>query len=145
MTTLASVSADPQQRAQLVQDIAVLIDRQVQAVGGLSGMAIRTGYKVVSSLKSGRMIPAAVNVLLDDFCVALEPFVAEAQASGKPLSSAWRGRERAVSEALLAITDRKAKNASPMLQKPYKKLRGFGEAQVVAAVPEIATLLERYV
>lgn len=145
MTTLASIAADPQQRTKLVHDITALIERQVQAVSGLSGMAIRTGYKVVASLKGGRMIPGAVNVLLDDFCAALEPFVAEAQAKDAPLTSAWSGRERAVSEALLAITDNKAKNASALLQRPYRKLRSFGEAQVTAAVPELARTLERYV
>lgn len=146
MTTLAEIAADPTRRSALIQDIAQLIDAQVAGVKGISGMAIRTGYKVVASLKGGRMIPSAIQFLLNDFCAALDPFVAKASVGSSPdLVAAWRGQEREVSQALLAITDAKAKNASPLLQGPYKKLRGFGEAQVAAAVPDIARVLQRYV
>lgn len=146
MQNLKDVAEDPTQRQALVEDIHQLIGRRVDAVRGLSGMAIRGGYKVVSKMRGGRMIPSAVNTMLDAFCAALDPFVdAFREDGGDSFARFLKGKESQVSNALLSITDARAERANPLLQRPYKKLRGFGEAQVEAAVPEIADIVQRAV
>lgn len=144
METLAEVAQSPEHRTALIREISALVETRVKAVKGLTGIAIRGGYKVVASMRGGRMIPSAVNVLLDEFCAAIDPFIARYRASdAKSFELFLSGKEREVSHALLSITDARAENANVMLRKPYKKLRGFGEAQVTAAVPGIAQIVER--
>jgi len=145
MKTLTEAAQTEECRTELIERIQRLIDRRVQAVRGLSGMAIRGAYKVVSGLRGGRMIASAINTLLNEFCAALDPLVIEFQEQdqAKSFDAFLRGKESRVSKALLSITDARAERANPLLQGPYKKLRGFGEAQVEAAVPEIAQIVER--
>ena len=52
-------------RAAVVADTVQLIDDEVGRKSGMSGMALKAGYKVVQKLKGGRMIPEAVDYLLD--------------------------------------------------------------------------------
>lgn len=142
--TLTEAASLPAQRAALIKEIVALVETRVKAVKGLSGMAIRGGYKVVASMRGGRMIPSAVNVLLNDFCIAIDPFIADYRTSNAESFERYlTGRDRAVSEALLSITDARAEHANALLKRPYKKLRSFGEAQVIAAVPGIAQIVER--
>lgn len=145
MKTLTEIAQDPEGRSELIEQIHRLIDRRVHAVRGLSGMAIRGGYKVVSGLRGGRMIPSAIHALLQEFCAAIDPFVIDFQGQdkAKTFGAYLTGKESRVSNALLSITDARAERANPLLQRPYKKLRGFGEAQVEAAVPGIAQIVER--
>ncbi len=144
MKSLVAIIEDPARRGQLVHDVAHLIDARVSAVKGLSGVAIKGGYKIVSSMKQGRMIPGAVNYLLHDFCQALDPYVAKWQASNVDSFEAFIcGQEREVTNALLSITDEKARHASPIVAKPYQKLRKFGESQVQDAVPGIAKVITK--
>lgn len=144
METLTEAASIPAQRTALIEEIGALVETRVKAVKGLSGMAIRGGYKVVASMRGGRMIPSAINVLLNDFCAAIDPFIADYRTSDAERFARYlTGRERAVSEALLSITDARAENANALLKRPYKKLRGFGETQVIAAVPGIAQIVER--
>lgn len=146
MQSLKDVAQNPAQRQALVDDIHQLIGRRVQAVRGLSGMAIRGGYKVVSKMRGGRMIPSAVNTLLDSFCAALDPFVDDFREAGDASFKRYlKGKESQVSNALLSITDARAEKANPLLQGPYRKLRSFGETQVETAVPEIADIVQRAV
>lgn len=142
MHRLNHVITHAQTRAELIQAITALIDRRVSATTGISGMAIRGAYKVVSRMRGGRMVPGAVDYMLDDFVAAIVPLL---PGEGASLEAHWRGREREVAAALLSITDRRADKATAVLQKPYRKLRGFGEEQLVLATPELATLLSAYV
>ena len=142
MHRLKQAATNAQTRDQLVREITKLIDRRVSATAGISGLAIRGGYKVVSRMRGGRMVPGAVNYMLDDFVAVTVPLLPE---DGASLEAHWAGREREVAAALLSITDRRADQASSVLQKPYRKLRGFGEEQLVLATPELATLLSAYI
>ena len=142
MHRLKQAATNAQTRDQLVREITKLIDRRVSATAGISGLAIRGGYKVVSRMRGGRMVPGAVNYMLDDFVAVTVPLLPE---DGASLEAHWAGREREVAAALLSITDRRADQASGVLQKPYRKLRGFGEEQLVLATPELATLLSAYI
>lgn len=142
MHRLNHVITNAQTRAELVREISALIDRRVSATTGISGLAIRGAYKVVSRLRGGRMVPGAVHYMLDDFVEAIVPLLPD---DGTSLETHWARREREVAAALLSITDRRAEQASGVLQKPYRKLRGFGEEQLVLATPELATMLSAYV
>ncbi len=135
-------------RKTVIADTVKLIDEEVASKGGLSGVALKGGYKVVKKLKNGRMIDKAVDMLLDDFTDALSPLhdSYREQDAKTTFSSYLQSNDRAASDALLSITDEKAKRAeSKVVASTYKKLRGQAEKHVKDALPGVGRLIERHV
>jgi hypothetical protein len=134
-------------RNKLIEDVVSLIDGEVDSKGGLSGMALKGGYKVVKRLKGGRMIHKAVGFLLDDFTGAVEPLHDEYRQSGATGSFAdflVRNDARAT-DALLGITDGRIGQAeNPVIKKTYKKLRPQATGHVKAALPGLGRLIDGY-
>ena len=146
MGILKQIAADPTTRQRLVSDVTGLIDEEVARRSGVTGFAIKAGYKAVSKLRGGRMIPDAVNILLDDFVGVLEPMLQEHQqvdASGSFGTWLAANRTRASGD-LLSITDRRVAEASPVVRSTYQKLRPFGEKQVQEALPAVGRLVDGY-
>jgi hypothetical protein len=147
MKSLVEVVLEPGKRREVVQATEGLIDAEVAKAGGITGMAIKGGYKVVKKLKDGRMIPAVVDGMLDEFIGAIEPLHAEYRASGSTtgFGAFLSGRGTAASNALLSITDGRAQRTdNPVLRKTYEKLRPYGEKYVVAALPGVGAMIDRF-
>ncbi len=138
---------DPARRPRILDDCVRLIDEEVASKGGLSGLAIKGGYKLVGAIKPG-IIREAMDHLLDDFVARLEPFWAEHQAAGAApaaFGDTLRRRGPAVAYALLGITDdraRRAKNAT--LKGAYEKLRPQAKKHVEEAIPRVGRTLSPY-
>lgn len=146
MAHLKDVLLEPGQRPQIVHECETLIDEEVSAKGGLTGLAVKGAFAMVKALKPG-MIRESVNNLLDDFVSRLEPFYEQfGNAPGKQAVSEYFGDRRSeIADALLGITDdraARAKNAT--LKKAYEKLRPQGKKHVEEAVPRIGRLIERH-
>ncbi|MEM1349955.1 MAG: hypothetical protein AAGI01_15450 [Myxococcota bacterium] len=135
-------------RSVVIEDTVRLIDDEVSRKSGLSGMAIKGGYKVVKKLQGGRMIHKAVDMLLDDFTGALAPVHDEFRAQGDvtSFSDFLVQQNMRASDALLKITDDKAARAKTrVLKKTYDQLRGQAERHVVDALPGVGRLIDRHV
>ena len=145
MDSLADVLLSPNTRAELVGDCADLINTEVQSKSGLSGIAIKTAFKVVKRFKPG-MIPSLVDALLEEFVAELEPFYADFRESNEDdIQIYLTTRKAEVANTLLVITDRRAETSKhKTLVKAYRKLRPQAEKQVVAAMPRIGSLLARH-
>lgn len=131
-------------KAAVTADCLQLIDAEVGDKGGLGGMAIKAGYKTIKGIKPG-FVEGVVDMLLPKFADAVDPIVDEAKASGAGIASHLVGQKSRVADALLAVTDAKAENATTKIAKStYKKLRGSAKNHVEAAVPRLATLIEKY-
>lgn len=146
MGALADKLCVAPKRPAVVADCVALIDAEVAAKGGISGLAIKGGYAVVKAMKPG-MIPNAMNNLLDEFLAAMEDSWAEFQAhgQGRSLESYLAPKKREVANRLLAITDRRRDRVdNEALKKAYNKLRGYAQDNVEAAVPAVARLVERH-
>ncbi len=142
-TLLETLGAQPK-RAQVVADCVTLIDQEVADRSGLSGLAIKAGYKVVKSFKPG-FISDSVDGLLDAFCQALQPLVDEARGQGKPISTFFSANPGRVAEALLAVTDARAQRSKlAAIKAAYEKLRGMAKKNVEEAVPRLAALVEKH-
>ncbi|MEO0869918.1 MAG: hypothetical protein AAFY17_16075, partial [Cyanobacteria bacterium J06642_11] len=76
---------DPAVKKAIASDCADLIDKQVAAKGGLSGMAMKAAYKVVKGI-GANYVEGAVGRLLPETCAAIEPMWAEGMASGDPVA-----------------------------------------------------------
>ncbi len=131
-------------RPHLVQDCVTLVRDEVAAKSGLGGAAIKGILAVVTRLQPN-FVSDAIEALLSDFTDQLEPFYASfGDAPAGPFPAHLVSHSEAVADALLEITDRKAANADPRLQKAYQKLRPTGVKHVRAAVPGIGIVLEKY-
>ena len=144
MTTLTETLLQAGKRPAVVEDCERLIADEVAAKSGVSGLAVKGGYKIVTKLKPG-IIPEAVDGLLDDFVAQLEPFYADFQTTDGELVAYFRGRDREIADALLAITDRRAaRTRHATLKKAYEKLRPTGVKHTAAAVPGVARLIAKH-
>lgn len=131
-------------RQKVVDDALLVLDQEVSDKGGIAGMAIRGGYKLVQSIRPG-FLRQVVEHLLDDFLGALDPIYAEAAEQKRPAGAYLIEHKSRVAEGLLQVTDRKAERAqSSTIQAAYKKLRPLAQKQVEAATPRLAGLLERH-
>jgi hypothetical protein len=147
VSTLKEILLSAETRPKVVRDAVQLVDDEVHAKGGLSGIAIKTAYKAVRAIKPG-LIEEAVDSLVDRFIERLEPFYAEWSSGPKtqPIDQFLSGQRSKVANALLGVTDERAAHASNgTIRKSYQALRPQGEKNVEAAVPGLARLISRYV
>jgi hypothetical protein len=144
MTALAETLTSDAKKAQVVEDCLTLIDREVEDKGGLSGMAIKAGYAAVKSIRPG-FVKQVVHDLLPEFARAVDPVYQEARAEGRPVAGHFASNSGRVADALLAITDDKARRTkSGVVKATYERLRGTAKKNVEAAVPRLGQLVEKH-
>lgn len=145
--SLKDLVLSPDNRPKVIDDAVRLVDSEVASKSGLSGMAIKTGYKAVAAIKP-TLIKEAVDTLLDRFVERLEPFFTEWEQKGKSpgFDNFLSGRSKQVANALLGVTDDRARGIqNGTIKKTYEMLRPQGEKNVEAAVPGLGRLLAKYV
>jgi hypothetical protein len=76
---LNDVLNDEVKRASIIEDVCRLVDDEVGKQRGISGVAVKAGYKLVQGVKPG-FVRKVVQALLPEFAAALE------QKSPKPSS-----------------------------------------------------------
>lgn len=143
MASLVEVLKDPGKRRQIVDAGVRVIEAEVADKGGLSGMAIKGTFKVVQSLKPG-FVPQALNHLMDDFAAKVDPFWLDCQATKADPRTYFTRRGSEIANALLSITDDRARRGEGPARSAYEKLRPEGVKHVVAAMPRLADLCRQY-
>jgi len=136
--------SDKAKRPAILDACVRLIDDEVKRKGGISGVAIKGGYKVVCKIKPG-IIRESMDNLLDDFVRRMEPFWekhVDGGGSESDFASALAGQKDAVADALLGITDDRARRAQQKtMKKAYEKLRPQAKKHVAEAVPGVGRTL----
>jgi len=141
---LQAILDDPSRRDAFVRDSVTLIDHQVASRRGLSGAAVKAGFKSVRALRPG-VVSDLVRMLLPSFAPAIEPHVAAAQQTGA-IDAYFSTHATDVARDMLAVTDAKAQQANnALLRKVYKGLRGQAERHTVDAMPEVGKLLAKHI
>ncbi len=135
---------EPAVKTAIANDCAQLIDRQVSAKGGLSGMAMKTAYSVVKGIGSN-YVPGAISRLLPETCAAIEPIWEEGVTKGDPVAHLSANRDRTADLILGATDARIARVGNGLIAGTYKKLRKSVKSDVVEAVPGVAQILQQYV
>jgi len=132
-------------RAKVIEDCVDLIDAQVKAKGGLSGMAIKGAYATIKTIKRG-FVPGVVDALLDDWLGKLQPHHDKWASGGKGSFAEFViARSDDVAEDLLQVTDeRAARTSHTTAKKAYEKMRAGAKKNVIEAIPELARLIERH-
>ena len=140
--------ADPSKRPRILTDCERLINDEVASKGGLSGLAIKGAFKMITSVKPG-LVREAMDSLLNDFVNRLEPFYAQHRDLGagnpKGFGDYLAKRPGEVADALLGITDDRARRAkNPTLKSAYEKLRPQAKKHVEEAVPRVGRTLSQH-
>jgi hypothetical protein len=143
--TLAEKLTQAPNRARVIDACCNLVDAEVKSKGGLSGIAVKGAYGVVKAVKP-RFIPEVVDAMLDEWVGKIEPFYDswKKDATGRPFADYLDGRRDAAAEALLAVTDGRArvsKNGS--VKKMYEKMRPSAKKHVEEALPRLGRLIEQ--
>ena len=143
--TLQNILLTPDIRPHVVAECQKLIEQEVSGKSGVSGTAVKLAYKTARTFAPG-YLQDTVESLLPDMVVELEPYWTDFNASGASGFGdylAKRGEE--VSEALLSVTDAHAKNSQrPTILKAYRAVRGSAAKHVVAALPNVGSLVQKY-
>lgn len=145
MPSLTDALTDPEKKKAIIEDCLHVLDAEVADKGGLSGLAIKAGYSAVKGVRPG-FIRQAVTDLVPEFAAALDPIWRDAKDAGKPTPEFFNANTSRVADALLAITDAKAKRAkSGLVKSTYDKLRGSAKKNVEQAVPRLGKMVEKHV
>lgn len=144
MPSLGETLTSDSKKSAVVDDCAALIDAEVADKGGLTGLAIKAGYKAVQGVKPG-FVRQVVTDLLPDFARALDPIYQEAKGAGRGVRDYFNANPTRIADALLGITDEKAKRSkSTTVKVTYDKLRGSAKRNVETAVPRLAAMIEKH-
>lgn len=125
----------------LTGDCVSLIDEQVSAKGGLSGVVVKAAYSAVKGISPGYMTEATGRIL-PDVLAAIDPIWTEGEATGNPASYLTQhGAQTA--DLILGITDAKAATTQrAIVRGSYNKLRASVKKDIEAAVPNLAQLIQ---
>jgi hypothetical protein len=144
MGNLTDALTGETKRGAVIDDCLALIDAEVSEKSGLTGLAIKAGYRTVQGIKPG-FLKQVVTDLLPEFAHVLEPLYDEAKATGATVREHFASNTPRVADALLSITDEKAKRSkSGLVKGTYEKLRGSAKKNVEAAVPRLAAMIEKH-
>jgi hypothetical protein len=143
--TLAQILLAPDVQPQVIADCQSLIDQELADKSGVSGTAVKLGYKTVTSFAPGYFRSTLAD-MLPKIVDKLEPYWADFSASGGSEFGdflAKRGEE--VSESLLSVTDGMAAvSQRPTIVKAYRAVRGGAARHVEAALPRLGALVQKH-
>ena len=144
MPSLTQAVQDQEKRPLIIKDCATLIDTQVQSKRGMTGIAVKGAFKMIRSFKPG-IIPRSIDDMLDEFSTKIDPFWEKCQAEKADPVRYFQSNSNAISNALLSITDERAKNSpNKVLVKAYGSLRKKAVEHVSSALPDLARLIAKH-
>ena len=133
-------------RPRLIPDCVQLVDREVAAKRGVTGIMIKAGYKAFTKLLPN-IVEKAVDHLLDDFVRVLDVLhdeYTEKVPDQSPPFDAWMsGQKPRIADDLLGVTDDiMARSDKGALKKIYSGLRPVAQKNVAEAVPGVGALVK---
>jgi hypothetical protein len=143
MPALSDALNDAAKKPAVIADCLTLLDQEVADKSGFSGLAIKAGYAAVKGVKPG-FLREVVEMLVPKFAEVLDPLYQEAKSKSVPVSSYFQQNAGRVADAMLGITDERAKRASGLVKKTYESLRPNAKKNVEAGVPRLGRLVEKH-
>ena len=148
MKSLRKIIEDPDVARSVLADGLRVLDEEVAKRSGLGGLAIKGTYKIIKNIQGGKTLEKAVGILIPAFIDKLEPYYARYQKQGaaKTWTDYLRPHYDALADELLAVTDQKVQDSdNRAVRGAYGKLRPKARKEVVASLPAMARMMERYV
>src|SRR5262245_61248450 len=100
MAALTEVLTSEEKKGRVIEDCLEITDAEVADKSGMSGLAIKAGYKAVKGIKPG-FLQKVVHDLLPEFAAAVDPIYREAVERGKPVGSYFVENKGRVADSLL--------------------------------------------
>jgi hypothetical protein len=149
MGILKDKLAVAEQRPQIISDCAKLVDAEVAAKTGVTGLMVKGGYRAFKAIKP-TIVDNAVDHLLDDFAVVLdkhyETYLAADPGKRVPFDAWAKNRDAAIADDLLKVTDGiMDRSNKAAIRKIYQGLRKTAQRNVAEAVPAIGRLAMKHV
>ena len=142
--TLSQILLADDKRQDVNRQFAQVIEDFVSRRGGLKGLGMRTGLKMLKAARPG-IVDRATEKMLPDFLEALEPLHKEfVKSGGGDFAAFLQDHENAAVAALIQVADTKAANASDTVKGYYSKFRHGSEGEVKALVPGLGKLIQKY-
>lgn len=139
---LSDMINDPSVKASIVEDCTKLIDAQVANKSGISGMTLKTAYRVVNGVGPG-YIKGAIGRILPEACAALDPLWCEGVETGNPVDYLTQNCSR-TADILLSVTDARVHKTSGVVAGAYKKLRKSVKGDIEEAIPGFVGILGQH-
>ncbi len=144
MTKLVDLLLKDGIRERVITDLERLIDQEVGDRRGVTGLAIKGGYKFVKKFKSG-FIRGALESMLPEFVESLDPFYEEHGATKGFDTFMLRNKAR-VADGLLGVTDaRRDSSTNKAIKKAYNKLRPMAKSNVEQSIPRLSKLMQKHI
>jgi hypothetical protein len=123
-----------------VEALVGVVESEVQNRSGITGVAVKVGYKAVTALQPG-LVERAITKMLPDFADQLDPFWSSKGA--QPFGAHLAAHGDAAAEALLAVSDQRSqKPDNAAFAKVYKTLRPKAKGLVEQALPQVGAAIE---
>lgn len=139
---LSDLIKDSAVHASIAEDCDQLINSHVSQKSGVSGMALKTAYRVVKGV-GPTYVQGAIGRLLPATLEALEPVWQEGMQSGDPVEYLNQHKSY-TADLILSVTDHRIQYTSGPVVGVYNKLRKSVKSDVEAVVPELAMILDRH-
>jgi hypothetical protein len=145
VSNLVERVAEGEKRAKVVDDCDTLLNQEVAGKKGISGLAVKGGFKMVKAIKPG-FTRAVIDGLLNDFLWQLQPYFESWEGEGNGSFGAYLNRDpEEVADCLLKVTDGRAEQTvHKAAKKIYLKLRPSAVGHVSAALPNLGSLIDRH-
>ena len=144
MGSLVEALKDQSRRKMVLDDCEVLLDAEVADKRGLSGVAVKTSFKILKRFRSG-MIRVTLDDMIDDFALQIDPYWKECQEKGEDPQKFFIFRKVQVANSLLSITDNRSKvSPNRSIRKAYNSLRPKAVQHIGDAMPRFSRLIAKH-
>ena len=147
MKSLKELIDDPKVSKSIVADGLRVLDEEMAKRSGLGGLAIKGAYKVVKNVQGGKTLEKAVEILIPEFIDKLDPYYGRFQEEGK--GKTWteylQPHYGTIADELLSVTDQRVQGTdNRAVRGTYDKLRPKARKEVIASLPALSGMMERY-
>lgn len=126
--------------SRLIDDSQTLVATELKK----KNMALRTGFNMIQKARPD-LVGTSLRSLLPSFVDALEPFYARAQQTGASFEPYLKSHDEQVADALLRVSDQRVQKVNNRaIKSGYQRLRSRAHKEVVAAMPELAALMDKH-
>lgn len=134
---------DQQIRLNIAQDCVKLMEAQVEAKTGVTGILFKTLYKGIKSI-SPNYAQKAIFGLIPSISQALNPLWDEGIEKGNPVTY-LQSNPTLTANTILSVTDERIKKtANKIIKVSYEKIRNSLQDEIEQVVPQLAEILGKY-
>lgn len=131
-------------RLNIANECVQLMEEQVNAKKGITGVAFKTLYKGIKTIKSDYPVKA-ITGLLPSVSEAIEPIWAEGMQKGDPIKH-LKDNQALTADKILSVTDLRIKKAQNKIVKAsYSRIRNSLQDEIQQAVPGLADILNNHI